>query len=122
MSTNLQQKAISFCELKKLQKKLATTGQYEDAIALGKKIDPHAVQVAQEYLNIKELPEGPNGTLVREIAVEAASVANGKSMVEVKLRGALRRAAWSENVSTIKKLEDAKAALPDLSKVVAVLQ
>lgn len=122
MQSELQQRAVSFLELKKLQRKLAVTGAYADAITLGEKIDPHAVTVALEYLKVKELPEGINSVLVREISVEAASLSSKKSVLVSKLRSVLRRAAWSKNASTTEKLEKAKAALPDLRKVVAELR
>ena len=122
MTANLQQKAISFCELKSLQKKLAMSGQHADAIALGKRIDPYAHRVAQAYLDVEKLPEDQNGVLVREIAVKVASKLNPKSVLSVKLRSVLCRAAWSKDVTTTQKLEDAKAALPDLTKVFEALR
>jgi len=118
---SIQKKATAFRELKKIQRSLAVAGHHTDALEIGKKLAPKAVKLACAYLGVRELPEGPNGTLVREIALEVAGTEQ-KPNVEVKLRSALRTAAWSESVTTTKKLENAKAALPDLIQVLKALQ
>jgi hypothetical protein len=119
MST--QKKYNSFRELKKIQRALAVGGHHTDALELGKKLSPAGVKLAYEYLGVKELPEGPNGTLVREIALEVAGTEQEPSMA-VKLRSVLRTAAWSDSTTTTGKLEKAKAALPDLMKTIEALQ
>jgi len=115
------QKAVAYRELKAIQRKLALAGHHEDAIKLGEELSEHGVRLACTYLGVKELPEGPNGTLVREIALALAGTEQDSSK-ELKLRSVLRIAAWSESAATTKKLGNAKAALPDLAKVLEALQ
>jgi hypothetical protein len=122
MSTNLQQRAVSYLELKKLQRKLAVAGDLRNARDLGQKIDKHGIRIASEFLGVKELPDSLNGTLVREIAVESASLVQDGSAVKAKLRSVLRRAAWSTDADITRKLEKAKSLVPNIRKMLTVLR
>lgn len=118
---NVHKKAKAYQQLKTIQRQLALAGYHQDALNMGELLAPHTLKLACAYLGVKDLPDGLNGVLVRELALAVAGV-DAKPNIDLKLRSALRVAAWSNNKGTTEKLENAKAALPDLMKVIDALQ
>ncbi len=120
MKNQTVERAVEVGKLKHIQHTLAVGGSHKEARTLGEQIQPIHKQAALDYLGVKELPAGVNGSLVEELAVKVAAVSDGTKAS--KLRGLLRRAAWSKKAETSGKLVRAHAALPDLKKVQDALQ
>jgi len=119
MSKKLVEKARALKNLRIIQRKLATSGKHDQAVAIHKKIQPHRTKVILAYLSVKELPNTVNATIVGEIAEVAATMATPEETET--LCSMLRRAAWNNDVSTTRKLFHAKAQLPNLQRVEKVL-
>jgi len=119
MKDNLVKKARALRDLRIIQRRLATTGHHDKAVALYAKVQQHSTRVVLAYLGVTELPDTVNAAVVGEIAEVAATKTTREEAA--KLRGLLRRAAWDNKPETTFKLFHAKAQLPNLQKVERVL-
>lgn len=114
----LQDKANALIRLRETQRQLAILGQHNDALQLGRKIKAYTRKIARDYLEVKEVPDGPNEFLIEELSVVCASIGT----TDKNLRSRLRLAAWNDADAITKKLETAYEALPNLEKVLEILR
>jgi hypothetical protein len=119
MASKLQKQAQALTALRANQQELVLHRKHKEVLRIGSVLHKHEHRIACAYLAVKQLPDGINAVLVREIAAECAALDSEQNST---LRSQLRRAAWSEDAQTTTQLEKAQQVLPDLNKVIEVLR